>query len=577
MRIKIPIISHLLDNDYQLSWRDAVAFICFLLLLWVSVDILRDINATYDITKNQTIDLSYKKIPYYMLRSTFRMFSAFLFSLFITFIFGSWAYHSKTARAFIIPIADILQSVPVLGFLSLFVIALMALFPNNLLAFELAALLAIFTGQVWNMLLGFYHSLTSIPDDLHDVALIHQLNPWQRFIKLECPYSAMSLVWNSMMSFGGGWFFVVQSEMITVLNKNIKLEGIGSYMGAAIESGNKMAASYAIVAMIITIVLIDFLFWKPVTLWSLKFKNEQITSQDPGKSFIYDLINQSKLFPLLIDKILNFLDGLFKLIYRSSVTKLFSFKKIKLTFNQTLLKFITACLVLAIIFYGANELNHHFSFFDYFHVIKLGSFTMLRVFLMVILSSLIWTPIGVWVGLNPKAAKVVRPLAQIGASFPINMTFPIIVGFFIKHNISINWGSIFLLSLGAQWYLLFNVIAGANSISAEMLECARIYKLKGLKRWRKLIIPAIFPYWVTGAYTAAGGAWNASIVAEYASFGKDTLIAEGLGAYITQVTADGNWNGIFLSIAMMSIFVTVINHFIWKKLYQFSVNHFHLE
>ncbi|MBC7715050.1 MAG: ABC transporter permease subunit [Rhizobacter sp.] len=573
---------YVLIDEFDFTWRDLVAIMMFISSLWLGINLIRDMDVPYSTTTFQNLDLSYSRIPYYMMRSTFRMFLAYGASLLFTTTIGYWAYRSKRARAFIIPIVDILQSVPVLGFLSITVTGFMSFFPHNLLGVELASLFAIFTGQVWNMTLGFYHSLITLPNDLKEVSRVYKLNPWQRFTRLELPNSTISLVWNSMMSFGGGWFFVVQSEMITVLGKNIKLPGIGSYMGMALEKGDSRAALYAVLAMVTTIVLIDLLFWKPITVWSMKFKNEQVDSSENPKSLIFEILNKSKLVNRIVNFIMSSIDTFFNWFFNLGAVVFYkNNRKTRVTKNNKILDFVFYLLVIILIFYvtwfAFSEIKNKISFPDILLVLKLGTYTMLRVFLMVIVSTVIWTPIGVWVGFRPNAARIVRPMAQIGASFPINMTFPIVVGFFISHNVDMNWGSIFLLSLGAQWYVLFNIIAGASSIPGDMKECARIFKLKGIKLWSKMIIPAIFPYWVTGACTAAGGAWNASIVAEYASFGKQKLIAQGLGSYISQATSDGNWNGIFLSIVTMSVFVVFINRFVWRNLYKLSAEKFHLE
>ncbi|MBC7428998.1 MAG: ABC transporter permease subunit [Bacteriovorax sp.] len=571
-----------LIEEFDFTWRDLIAFLMFISFLWLAIDLIKDMNVPYTTSSFQDLNLNYDRIPYYMMRSTFRMFLAYGASLLFTTTFGYWAYRSKRARSLIIPMVDILQSVPVLGFLSITVTGFMSFFPHNLLGVELASLFAIFTGQVWNMTLGFYHSLITLPNDLQEVSKVYKLNPWQRFSRLELPNSTISLVWNSMMSFGGGWFFVVQSEMITVLGKNIKLPGIGSYMGMALEKGDSKAALYAVLAMVTTIVLIDLLFWKPITVWSMKFKNEQVDSAENPKSIIFEILNKSKLVNKLVDLILRSIDIFFNWFFSlGTVTFLKNKKKKKIIKDNRLFDFFFYIFVFGaityIIYFAFHQIKNKFSLDDILLVLKLGTYTMLRVFLMVIVSTLIWTPIGVWVGFRPSAAKIVRPLAQIGASFPINMTFPIVVAFFINHSIDMNWGSIFLLSLGAQWYVLFNIIAGASSIPSDMKECARIFNLKGIKLWSKMIIPAIFPFWVTGACTAAGGAWNASIVAEYANFGKQKLIAQGLGSYISQATSEGNWSAIFLSIATMSIFVVLINRLVWRKLYKLSADKFHLE
>lgn len=571
-----------LIDEFNFTWRDLIVFLAFFCSLWLGIGLLKDMSVPYSTASFQELDLSYGRIPYYMMRSTLRMFLAYGASLLFTTSIGYWAYRSKRARSIIIPMVDVLQSVPVLGFLSITVTGFMALFPHNLWGVEMASLFAIFTGQVWNMTLGFYHSLITLPSDLQEVAQVYKLNPWQRFSKLELPNSTISLVWNSMMSFGGGWFFVVQSEMITVLGKNIKLPGIGSYMGMALDKGDSRAALFAVLAMITTIVLIDSLFWKPITVWSMKFKNEQVDSNEHPRSIVFEILNKSKLVNDFADFVLSLFNTFFDWFFNFSTVIFFRRQrkkrniKDKLFFKFIFYFFVIVALI-SIVYFSFDQIKNKFSIFDLLLVLKLGSFTMLRVFLMVILSTLIWTPIGVWVGFRPNVAKFVRPLAQIGASFPINMTFPIMIAFFINHNIDINWGSILLLSLGSQWYVLFNIIAGASSIPSDMKESARIFKLKGIKLWSKMIIPAIFPYWVTGACTAAGGAWNASIVAEYANFGKQKLIADGLGSFISKATSEGNWSAIFLSITTMAIFVVLINRLVWRKLYKLSADKFHLE
>ncbi len=583
MKNRLPVFNFsliFLIDEFDFTWRDLIAFLMFISSLWLAISLVKDMNVPYSSSQFQELNLDYDKIPYYMMRSTFRMFLAYGASLLFTTTVGYWAYRSRRARSIIIPMIDVLQSVPVLGFLSITVTGFMSLFPQSLLGVELASLFAIFTGQVWNMTLSFYHSLITLPNDLQEVSKVYNLNPWKRFSKLELPNSTISLVWNSMMSFGGGWFFVVQSEMITVLGKNIKLPGIGSYMGMALEKGDSRAALYAVLAMITTILLIDLLFWKPITVWSMKFKNEQVDSVEHPKSIIFDILSKSKIVNNFADFILNTIDVFFNWFFNLTTVILVKKKRNKAK-NNRLLNFFFYLIIFGVIVFSIYFAVEHFknklSLYDLLLVLKLGTYTMLRVFLMVIISTVIWTPIGVWVGFRPSVAKFVRPLAQIGASFPINMTFPIIVTFFIQHNIDMNWGSIFLLSLGAQWYVLFNIIAGASSIPGDMKESARLFKLRGTKLWSKLIIPAIFPFWVTGACTAAGGAWNASIVAEYASFGKQKLIASGLGSYITQVTKEGNWSAIFLSIVTMSIFVVLINRLLWRKLYKLSAEKFHLE
>lgn len=571
MRFQKPIFNSFLNHETNTSWRDLFLLILLILLLWLGIIAIKGMNFPLDEFQNHSINLDPKNIPYYMFRSTFRMFTAYFASLIFTFFISYIAYKNKSLGSFIIPIVDILQSVPVLGFLSISVTLFMGIFPKSLMGVEMASLFAIFTGQAWNMTLGFYHSLITIPNDLEEVSLNYKLSSWKKFKTLEFPNGVISLVWNSMMSFGGGWFFVVQSEMITVLNKNIKLPGIGSYLGTALENGDQRSAVYAIFAMLFTIIFIDQILFKTAIAWSQNFKIELVESEQVNKSWFYDLLTKSYLAEKLSNLFIHLLDLIFdnKFVQRR--------KRYRKTLSMKWLNYLLIIVGIISLIVLSNIFYKNFSIIEFKHIAYLGLLTMLRIFLMLIVATLIWTPIGVLIGLNANLAKYVRPFTQIGASFPINMLFPFLIGFFIRNNIDINWGSILLMALGSQWYILFNVIAGASSIPSDLLESSKVFKLKSFARWKKLIIPAIFPYWVTGACTAAGGAWNASIVAEFAFFGKDKLIAKGLGAYITEVTNNGQWNNIFLSITMMSLFVIVINQLVWKKLYKLAETKFHIE
>jgi NitT/TauT family transport system permease protein len=434
------------------------------------------------------------------------------------------------------------------------------------------------------MTFGFYRSLVTIPPELQEAASVYKLNRWQRFTRLELPSSAIGLMWNSMMSFGGGWFFVAQSEAISVLNKNIKLPGLGSYMAAAVEAGDTRAAVYAIVAMIVTIVVIDQLVWRPLVAWAEKFKLEQTEGKDNPTSWVLNLLQGSYILEWLSDRVGR---ALARLSERASmvgmdVTQTISGRTpapIRMLLRGAAWVAAGAALVWLAIdaFDIAGEIRTDMSGADMLHVVWLGTLTLLRVAAMCVIATLIWTPIGVWIGLRPRVARVAQPLAQIAASFPVNMTFPFIVAFFIATNIPIDFGSVLLMALGTQWYILFNVIAGAMAIPTDLREAASLFGLRSWKLWRTLLIPAIFPFWVTGALTAAGGAWNASIVAEVATWGKDKLVADGLGAYIAEVTEKGDQPAIYFSILVMAVFVVVINRFLWRRLYDLAERKFKLE
>ncbi|MBV9491932.1 MAG: ABC transporter permease subunit, partial [Verrucomicrobia bacterium] len=491
---------------------------------------------------------------------------------------------SRLARAVLIPFLDVMQSVPVLGFLSVTVTGFMALFPGSLLGVECASIFAIFTGQVWNMTFGFYHSLITVPNDLQEAATSFRLSRWQRFGKLEVPASMHSLIWNSMMSFGGGWFFVAQSEAISVLNKNIKLPGLGSYMATAVDQGDNYAALWAIVAMLAVILITDQLVWRPLLAWADKFKMELTESDQAPGSWLYDLLRRAYLFVWLEEHVSEPVFGAISDVLRPFRTdptghykgpgrvSVWLGRAIGILAGVWLAYWLVVGLIVMV-----GEVYHRVTWAMLLHIAFLGLLTLGRVALMTVVATLIWTPVGVWIGSKAWAARLAQPLAQVLASFPTNMTFPLIVGLYVAWHIDMNWGSVFLIAMGTQWYILFNVIAGAMAIPNDLKEAARTYGLNGWNRWRTLILPAIFPFWVTGACTAAGGAWNASIVAEVATWGKTQLKASGLGAFITEATQKGDTPLIICSIGMMSIFVIVLNKLVWRRLYRYAEKRFHLD
>lgn len=571
------------ERRRQFNYYDSIVVIGCILLIWILGSVGRDMAAPISQSKMPTIDIGYSNIPYYAIRSTLRMFIAYGFSFFFTLVVGYIAVHSRRARAFILPALDILQSVPVLGFLSATVTGFMALFPNSLVGVEMASLFAIFTGQVWNMTFGFYHSLVVIPQDMQEAAHTFRLNSWQKFKTVEFPSSAISLVWNSMMSFGGGWFFVVQSEAITVLNQKITLPGLGSYMGLAIEKGDNKAALYAVLAMVLIVFIMDQLIWRPIVAWSQKFRVEQVEATHSMQSWFLNFLKKSNFIRLFfanfVGHIIKVLDKFFDYFLTQAEKRVLK-KPERKKFLDIIISCAFVVISLTIVYYSillVREIKTGLNFKQIKQIFEFGFLTMLRVLIMVIVATLVWTPIGVWIGFRPKLASFAQPLAQIAASFPVNMAFPFIVGFYVAYHIDMNYGSILLMALGTQWYILFNVIAGASSIPNDLRESASVFGLKGFVLWKKLIIPAIFPYWVTGACASAGGAWNASIVAEAASWGNQTLTATGLGSFIASVTEKGDWPAIFCSIAIMSVFVVIINRLVWRNLYSLAENKFRLE
>jgi NitT/TauT family transport system permease protein len=572
------------DSGWRYGWVDALVILLVFTLMWLVVVLSGDMRVQFDELHPTQLSLDVSLIPYYTARTVLRMFIAFAAALLFTFSYGYAAAKSPRARKVLLPLLDILQSVPVLGFLSITVTGFLALFPGSLLGLECASIFAIFTAQAWNMTFGFYHSMITIPAELQEAASVFRLNRWQRFTKLEVPSSAIGLMWNSMMSFGGGWFFVAQSEAISVLNKNVKLPGLGSYMATAVEAGDTRAAVYAIVAMIVTIVVIDQLVWRPLVAWAEKFKLEQTEGKDNPTSWVLDLLQHSRVLAWASDHV-----GASIGRWSTNASTIGADVTRRISegtpgFVHRLVRvglWVGIAAVAAWLIWDAfgiaNEIRTDMTGGAMLHVVWLGVLTFLRVLAMSIIATLIWTPIGVWIGLRPRVARVAQPLAQIAASFPVNMTFPFIVAFFIAAHIPINLGSVLLMALGTQWYILFNVIAGAMAIPTDLREAAALFGIYKWRLWKTLIIPAIFPFWVTGALTATGGAWNASIVAEVATWGKDKLVADGLGAYITEVTEKGDQPAIYFSIIVMALFVVVINRVFWRRLYDLAERRFKLD
>lgn len=527
------------------------------------------------------ISLDPALLPYYAGRSLLRMFLAFGASLLFTLIYGYVAAKNRAAERVLVPLLDILQSVPVLGFLSATVVAFMALFPGRLTGVELASIFAIFTGQVWNMTFSFYYSLAHVPRDLQEAARIYRLNWWQRFVKLELPYAMIPLVWNSMMSFGGGWFFVAASEAISVLNQDIRLPGIGTYMTVALERSDLRALLYSILTMVIVIVAVDQLFWRPIVAWAQKYKMELTEAKDQPTSAILTLLRRS----LLVVWISRYLfrpigQGLGRLFSGlASTTERLSGRSAA---RSRLLSLAGWALLGALLLWVARyawlgiTLAAELGIGRLIEVLWLGLLTMLRVLVATGLGILWTVPVGVAIGLNPRLARIAQPLVQICASFPANMLFPFVTLLFLRWHVNFELGAIPLMMLGTQWYILFNVIAGAMSIPTDMIEVAAVFKLRGIDRWRRLILPGIFPSLITGAITAAGGAWNASIVAEIVFWGDESLTATGLGRFITEATEAGNWPGIIFGIAVMSAFVVLLNRYFWRRLHNLAITKYNI-
>jgi NitT/TauT family transport system permease protein len=558
----------------RLSWRDLVVFAGFFGVVYGMFHVIRAVGAPFRPGQEFPISLEPAALPGYAFRSLVRMYAAYALSLAFALVSGRVAAYNRRAEQFIIPFLDIMQSVPVLGFLSVAVTGFLTLLPGQTVALELASIIAIFSSQAWNIAFSWYQSLKTLPKDLTEAAANYGLNDWQRFTKLELPFATTGLVWNSMMSFGSGWFFLAASEAITVLNQNYKLPGLGSFMAVAVEQKNVPAVLWGIAAYVVVIVVVDQLFWRPVVAWSERFRMER--RGEEATSAVLNLVRESTVGQWLGESVLEPLGRRLNRLFSSAHRR--SAARGRAGAVWLAARWVAGLGVAAWIGWtglsGLAALARDIHWTDITTAVVLGFATLGRIAAVVALSSLIWVPVGVRIGFNPRLARVAQPLVQLGASFPANVVFPLITFIYVLLNVDLNWGSILLLMAGTQWYVLFNVIAGAMQVPSDIRDASRVFRLRGWHRWRRLILPAIFPAWVTGALTAAGGAWNASIVAEVTNWGKHRLWADGLGAEITRTTEAGDWTGIVVSIAIMCAYVVVLNKLVWQPLYAVSEERF---
>lgn len=532
----------------------------------------------YQIGKPIPISLDAAYLPFYALRTVLRMFIALAISMLFTLIAGTIAAKNRRAEQIIIPAIDILQSVPVLSFLSITVAGFIHLFPNSMLGPECACIFAIFTAQVWNITFGFYQSLKILPPDLKEAAAMFQLSPWQKFWKVELPFSMPSLLWNMMMSMSASWFFVVLSEAISVSHQDIRLPGVGSYIALAIEQHNLTAIGFAILTMIIVIFLYDQLFFRPLVTWSEKFRMDLSPENEEYQSWLVDFFRNTILMKrmgkwanVLRDQFIN--TRLFAFKSREWIREDKSQRANEKDWIWNLILFASIAVACGLLL---NFILKELQITDILHVLFLGAATGLRVIVLIVISLLIWIPVGVFIGLRPRFAQKIQPVIQFAAAFPANLFYPLFVIAIVKFQLSIEIWLTPLMILGTQWYILFNVIAGAASIPRELYLVSENVGLKGWLWWKRLILPGIFPFCITGAITAAGGAWNASIVAEYVSWGSTTLRATGLGAYIQAATLEGSFSKIALGTSMMCLYVLGFNHFLWRPLYKIAQERFNL-
>lgn len=557
---------------------DVLVFVAAATLLWLTVRVAHGTTLAWSPqTAQATVSTDPAELPYFAARSLLRMFVALALSLLFTFVYATAAARSRRAEAVLIPLLDILQSVPILGFLSVTVTGFIALFPGSELGLECASIFAIFTSQAWNMTFAFYYSLVSQPRELDEAARLLRLSRWQRFWRVDLPGGMIPLVWNGMMSFGGGWFFLTASEALSVDGRHVALPGIGAYVAAAGDAGELDRVLLAVAVMIVMVVGVNVMFWRPLTAWAERFRVEDSETAVAPRSVTLNLLRASRI-PTIVGRPLG------RLVHPlDRVTAVFGTADHPLHSSPARRRMgdvVFVAALSALLGYGAYRVFGYVAanggLTEVGHAFSLGMVTFARVVVLVVVATVVWVPVGVWIGMNPRVARLAQPMVQVLASFPANFLFPLVTAVLVATGISLNIGGILLMSLGAQWYVLFNVIAGASAIPNDLREAATNLGLPRKLWWRRLILPAVFPSYVTGGITAAGGAWNAAIVAEVVTYDGTTLTATGLGAYVTEATAAGNASHVLIGVLVMSVFVVTTNRVFWRRLYALAQRRYSL-
>jgi NitT/TauT family transport system permease protein len=539
-------------------------------------------GAHYHVGEALPIGLDPRRLPEYALRTVLRMFAALVGSLVFSLGYAALAAKSRSAEKIMIPVLDILQSVPILGFLSITVTGFIALFPGRLLGVECAAIFAIFTSQAWNMTFSLYQSLRTVPSELIEAARMYHLSTWQRFWRLEVPHGIPALVWNMMMSVSGGWFFVVASEAITVSGQTIMLPGIGSYIATAIQQRNLGAIGYAVLVMLVVIILYDQLLFRPLLAWSRKFQSDP-SDEDNVRPWFLITMQRAQIFDLLQHGVLMLNRGVDSIL--TPIARQWSSRRQRArnepvpetTWAERAFDILLLLATLASVAWMVHFILETVSASEIGWTFVLGAITAVRVLVLIAVASLIWVPIGVWIGLRPQIADRAQPIVQFLAAFPANLFFPAAVVMILAFKLNPEIWLSPLMILGTQWYILFNVIGGATALPTELRLATVNLGVRRWLWWRRVMLPAIFPAYVTGAVTAAGGSWNASIVAEVVQWGDTTLTATGLGAYIAHYTADGDAARITLGIGVLCLYVLAFNRLLWRRLYNLAAERLRLD
>jgi NitT/TauT family transport system permease protein len=573
-----PPLARFLPSGAAPNRADLIAFVLLIALIVLVAHGATQMTQPLSKLAIEPVSLDPARLPEYALRTTLRMFLGLGASLIFTFVFATLAAKSRKAELVIVPMLDILQSVPVLGFLTFTYAFFLGLFPGSQLGAECASIFLVFTAQAWNMAFSFYQSLRTVPNDLGEVSSQFGLSPWRRFIRLELPFATPALVWNMMMSMSGAWFFVVVSEAFSVGKTTITLPGIGSYIAVAEDHQNMTAVGLAVLVMAVVILAYDQLFFRPIVAWADKFRFEQTASQEEPQSWLYNLIRRTHVMRTIFTPLSWPAMLMARIDWKPRAPRipLQIGPKASRAIDYAWIGLVGALVVVAVWFVGdfvmrtvtLPEVGKTFLF---------GFATLLRVVVLIAIATVIWVPIGVWIGLNPKWAERLQPIAQFLAAFPANVLFPFAVIIIAGNNLDPNIWLSPLMVLGTQWYILFNVIAGAASLPNDLKEATRIFKVRSWQWWRRFVIPGIFPYYITGAITASGGSWNASMVAEVVTWGGKRLEAVGLGSYMADASAAGDYHRVALSVVVMSIFVILFNRLLWRPLYRFGERRLRLD
>ena len=557
-------------SRYLPSGWDLLAALLVLSFIVALADASQLLAQPLALLAHKRISLSPSHLPEYALRTSLRMLIALGCSLVFTFTYATLAAKSRRAGALLIPLLDILQSVPILGFISITVVFFLSLVPGKIFGAELAAVFAIFTSQAWNMAFSLYQSLRTVPDELEEAGKLFGLNAWARFWRIEVPFAMPQLIWNMMMSMSGGWFFVVASEAISVGHTTVALPGIGSYIAAAIAERSLPAIFWAIGTMLIVILIYDQLLFRPLVAWSERFRFDEQQSEEAPQSWALTMFRRSRLIRAIANPFLRFMQQ----TYRLAPPAAGQFVRANTVSTALLWNGVLAAIATIALWRIGLFAERSFRLGDLLNAFGLGLITMVRVLVLIAVASAVWVPVGVYVGLRPRLAQIVQPVAQFLAAFPANLLFPLVVSAIAIWNLNPDIWLSPLMVLGTQWYILFNVIAGASMLPNELRDASTNLGIGGWLWWRRVALPGIFPFYITGAITASGGSWNASIVAEVATWGDRTMQAHGLGAYIAQATAAGDFRKIVLGIFVMSFLVTMINRLFWRRLYAFAERRF---